>query len=203
MESIVEKTKLTIREATPKDFVAIKSIAINSFPKPKNWHLVSANLEQYRYGYLKQTPQGEMNVAVAENKDHKICAYIYYQCRTNRDLYLFELAANPPNIEEKVCGAGAILLKYAIEHATSAINATLNIVHSAQENPKKLITYYEQFGFQTRPELGYTAIGKPRDPENTWMTTTNLEKTLARINQYLLLKYSQKNDKGQISTRLG
>lgn len=169
---------LYLRAAEAKDFARITAIAFNSFPLPLGLFDDPNDLAHYCPDFASTSDYGEIHVVVAETATSAVVGYCFYQLRHGGDIYLQELAANPPAGQDKCRGAGTAMLAYALVNGVEcgySGPATVNILCEHRVCVPALswrdpVPFYEGLGYVATKAIGYRASGLARDPADTWMT---------------------------------
>jgi predicted N-acetyltransferase YhbS len=171
---------LTLRAATPADRVRLAGIARASFPDYPPAVLGRSSVAYQQAADPDANRLGVGYLTVAEDARGTVVAYAAYQRRFSGDFYLRELAAVTPDADDRVRGAGALLVAAGLEHALARGlrgRATLNVIPAGRFGPslpaRDPRRYYERFGFEAEPGArGYTHNLSPRDGRDCWMTAT-------------------------------
>jgi hypothetical protein len=179
---------LTLRPARPEDRLQIEAVAAHAFRYPTWLWQNKENRCHYAFHYPLATTWGEIRAVVAVNQYDRLAGYAYYQLRTNGELYLRELAAEPPAAADKVRRAGVALLAFILNDGLQTGwpgPVTLNVMadhHIVGPNGwRDPVPYYERFGFVVQDGVaGYTAIGDARPLKDIWMSA-DLAAALDRI----------------------
>ena len=94
---------MTLRIPDASDFPGIARFARSSFHVPRGWYRHRCNRCHYDPAWLASHRHLHLSVILCEGPNGRLCGYAYYQLRPDGDVYLKELAANPPDRSEIRC----------------------------------------------------------------------------------------------------
>ena len=171
---------MTLRIPDASDFPGIARLARSSFLVPRGWYRHRCNRCHYDPAWLASHRHLRLSVILCEGPNGRLCGYAYYQLRPDGDVYLKELAANPPDRSNKVRSTGTLLLQYVLAKALDEGcrgRATANVLAEQRATGSRRETslnrdpfgFYTRFGFADLDEAGYTVTGDRRHPEDTWL----------------------------------
>lgn len=175
---------MTIREAEKADFSTIKRIAVASFPVPVGWADRPDRSSHYGPSFCCANDFGVMRAIVAVPSERATpVGYCLYQVRNDGDVYIYEIAANPPNPEDKLRRAGSRLLRHVVSEALSRpirhrVTANVSALYRATFIPRLFhktwrdpLPFYSRLGFVAYENYdgGYTYDTLDRDACDTWL----------------------------------
>ncbi len=171
--------RLTVRTASPSDADALEGLYGASFPSGAAMQLLAGTNSRYRTEYPAPTHDGNLHLVVAENESERVAAFAMYELRFDGNLHLAELAAIPPDVDDKVRRAGTVLMLYVIEHAirdrctglaTLNVKSSTNADRPGDQTTNGSIAFYQNLGYRVAPGAqGYTARGEQRQDVDHWM----------------------------------
>ena len=180
--SLASRLGLNVRSPADGDFRRIEEIARSSFTVPVWLMEFEENRVHYHRDWLMCDESGKRHIAVAFGPRGRPAGYVYYVVRHDREVYIKELAATPPDSEDRIPLAGTCVLGYALADALSrggVDTVVLNVPYAHRDTLSSAdgrvvwrspVGYYTRFGFAIqRDHAGYTVSGGRRSEGDTWM----------------------------------
>ena len=182
--------------AADEAFVRVEALARASFCWPRNHFADAASTRHYRPDFDRDRRQGEQRAVVcAGAASEALAAVCYYQLRPTGELYIRELAANPPLRAHKLPRAGTLLLAHALVDGLEAARERV-LLHvlashrvSVPPGPRRPgwrdpTAYYQRLGLAASPAGARDSLGRRGEPGDLWLAGdlgAVLERTLAFV----------------------